>query len=259
LPGLVLVFEDDLLFASRLELGLQANGYRAQFVTQVPDLREALKGAPVLVLANVGSDRIPWPGLVAMAKARRLPPHPRVLGYGPHVDLQPRQGPGAERSGLRQQALDAGCDAIVARSALAKNLASLLARHAWKPDRLACDRPLPAGLRRGIEQFNRREFYACHDTLEEVWIAEPGDIRLMYQGLIQVSVAFYHLRRGNWRGMLKMMARGKGKLLPFLPICQGIDLEALLVGMERFEAALRDRDPGMMAAFDQFPSICMDR
>ncbi|MGK7902131.1 MAG: DUF309 domain-containing protein, partial [Hormoscilla sp.] len=29
---------------------------------------------------------------------------------------------------------------------------------------------LPSAFWQGIEQFNQQEFYACHDTLEALWI-----------------------------------------------------------------------------------------
>jgi predicted metal-dependent hydrolase/CheY-like chemotaxis protein len=245
-PGLVLVLEDDLLFSPRIEMGLQASGYRARFVTQISELNEALKAAPVLILANIGARGLPWPKMVELAQARRLPPHAPVVGYGPHTDLE-----------LRQKALDAGCDAVVARSAVANNMASLLQRHAWKPDLSACDRPLPAGVMQGIEQFNQRQFYQCHDSVELVWVDEPGDVRLMYQGLLQISVAFYHVQQGNWRGMVKMLARGKGKLLPFLPVCQGVDVGRLLADAEQCESVLKKLGPERMAELDPdlFPVI----
>ena len=116
---------------------------------------------------------------------------------------------------------------------------------------------LLAGILEGIRQFNRREFYACHDSIEPVWVDEPGDVRLMYQGLLQTGVAFYHVQGGNWRGTVKMLARGKGKLLPFLPACQGIDLEGLLVEVEQCESVLQDLGPERMEEFDfnLFPRI----
>ena len=243
MPGLVLVLEDDLLFSPRIEMGLKASGYRARFVTHISELNEALKAAPVLILVGVASQRVPWPKMVELAKARRLPPHAPVVGYGPHVDLD-----------LRQKALDAGCDAVVARSAVANNMASLLERYAWQPDLSACDQSLPDGIVQGIEQFNRREFYACHDTIELVWVDEPGDVRLMYQGLLQIAVAFYHVQQDNWRGMVKMLARGKPKLLPFLPGCQGLDLEDLLAEVERSEAALGELGHQGMSTFECFPT-----
>jgi predicted metal-dependent hydrolase len=247
MPGVVLVFEDDVLFSSRVENGLRANGYRARFVTRIEGLGEALKAAPVLVLVSTGSIGVPWRRLVELVKERRPTPRPSVVSYGPHVDLD-----------LRQQALEAGCDAVVARSAIANSLPSLLERYAWRPELSACDESLPAGVQKGIDQFNSRAFYRCHDSIELVWVDEPRDVRLMYQGLLQIAVAFYHVRKGNWRGMVKMMARGKGKLLPFLPSCQGIDLDGLLADLEACETTLRDNGPEMTAEFDQFPTIHLD-
>ena len=158
MPGLVVVLEDDLFFASRVEMGLKAHGYQARFVTNISELGEALKAAPVLILVNVGSQRVPWPKMVELAQARRLPPHAAAVGYGPHVDLE-----------LRQRALEAGCGAVVARSAVASNTASLLERHAWKPALAACDGPLPAGVIQGFEQFNRREFHFSHVARGSIW------------------------------------------------------------------------------------------
>jgi hypothetical protein len=245
--GVVLVLEDDLLFSSRVEAGLRANAYQPRFVTRVDELGEALKAAPVLVLANIGSRTVPWTRLVELIKDRRPVPNPPVVGYGPHVDLE-----------QRERAVGAGCDAVVGRSAIAGNLGSLLDRYAWKPDLSVCDSGIPAGIRKGIDQFNNRAFYRCHDSIELVWVDEPGDIRLMYQGLLQISVAFYHVQKGNKRGAIKMMARGTGKLLPFLPVCQGIDLQGLLADVERCEEALQDLSPEGMAGFEHFPAIQRD-
>jgi hypothetical protein len=171
-------------------------------------------------------------------------PQPAVVGYGPHVDL-----------GLRQRALDAGVDAVVGRSAIVNSFDSLLQRHVWKPDESACDDRLPHGVLTGIEQFNAGLFYECHDSIELEWVAEKGDVRLIYQGLLQISVAFHHVRNGNRRGMVKMMSRGKGKLLPFLPACRGIDLEGLLTDIERCESSMRNLGAEHLREFDQFPTI----
>ena len=88
---------------------------------------------------------------------------------------------------------------------------------------------------------------------------EPGDVRLIYQGLLQIAVAFHHVQNGNARGMRKMLARGKGKLLPFLPVCQGIDLERLLLDVERCEAVLRDLGHDVMTGFHLFPALPVPR
>jgi len=71
-----------------------------------------------------------------------------------------------------------------------------------------CEDAPPPGLLAGIELFNAREFYECHEVLEEIWLAEPERIRTLYQGILQVGVAFYHLGRGNFRGATSLLETG---------------------------------------------------
>src|SRR5262249_20822635 len=46
----------------------------------------------------------------------------------------------------------------------------------------------PAELVRAVEQFNRGEFFECHETLEALWMAEAEPLRRLYQGILQVGV-----------------------------------------------------------------------
>ena len=43
-----------------------------------------------------------------------------------------------------------------------------------------------------IEQFNQQDFYACHDTLEALWMEAIEPDRSFYQGLLQLAVGLYH-------------------------------------------------------------------
>jgi hypothetical protein len=92
----------------------------------------------------------------------------------------------------------------------------------------ACSEPPPAALLEGIEQFNRGDYFEQHETLELLWRAEPRDVRRLYQGILQIGVAFHHLRRLNHHGTVYMLTRGSRYLAPFAPRCQGVDVEALL-------------------------------
>ena len=92
----------------------------------------------------------------------------------------------------------------------------------------ACSEPPPAALLEGIEQFNRGDYFEQHETLELLWRAEPRDVRRMYQGILQIGVAFHHLRRLNHHGTVYMLTRGSRYLAPFVPRCQSVDVEALL-------------------------------
>ncbi len=93
-----------------------------------------------------------------------------------------------------------------------------------------CSRPPSPALLKGIRQFNAGEYYACHETLEELWLAEPGAVRRLYQGILQIGVGLHHLQQGNGRGASLLLARGAQLLRPFAPTCQKIDVSDLLQG-----------------------------
>ena len=71
------------------------------------------------------------------------------------------------------------------------------------------------GLTKGVGEFNSGYFFECHDTLEEVWSGVRGPARDFFQGLIQVSVGFYHFGSGNRGGALTMLERGLKRLAKY--------------------------------------------
>ncbi len=84
-----------------------------------------------------------------------------------------------------------------------------------------------AQLELGVTQFNRGQFFECHDTLEEAWQATRGPARDFLQGLIQVAVGFYHLDAGNLRGSESQFEKGLARLEPYGEGYLGVDLGAL--------------------------------
>ncbi len=56
----------------------------------------------------------------------------------------------------------------------------------------------------GVRLFNRREFFAAHDVLEDLWGETLGEHRDFYQGLIHAAVALFHFEEGNLGGARKM-------------------------------------------------------
>lgn len=49
-----------------------------------------------------------------------------------------------------------------------------------------------------------RDYFECHEVLERHWKENGMGRDTVWVGLIQVAVSFYHYRRGNIRGALKM-------------------------------------------------------
>lgn len=113
-----------------------------------------------------------------------------------------------------------------------------------------CAEPPPPLLRHGIEQFNRGEFFEQHETLEELWRAESRPVRALYQGILQIGVAFHHVRRRNHHGAVYMLTRGAGYLRPLPSRCQGIDVVRLVDQAERALAALQALGPDRIDEFD---------
>src|SRR5262249_8362320 len=68
-------------------------------------------------------------------------------------------------------------------------------------------------LARGIECFNRGEFFAAHELLEDVWRAAPQENKKFFQGLVQVAVAFHHHSTGNFVGMRSVLERAMRNLI----------------------------------------------
>ncbi|MEZ6068381.1 MAG: DUF309 domain-containing protein [Planctomycetaceae bacterium] len=79
-----------------------------------------------------------------------------------------------------------------------------------------------------VELFNRREFFACHDLLEEVWGETLGEDREFYQGLIHAAVSLHHFEGGNLGGARKMAESTLRYLLPYVTRDMSIDLERFL-------------------------------
>jgi predicted metal-dependent hydrolase len=115
---------------------------------------------------------------------------------------------------------------------------------------MSCHEPPPPRLREGIAQFNRGEFFEQHETLELLWRAERRDIRYLYQGILQIGVAFHHLRRLNHHGTVYMLTRGPRYLAPFAPRCQGVDVAALLRDAAAALEAVERLGPARLAQFD---------
>ena len=86
----------------------------------------------------------------------------------------------------------------------------------------------PPGWIQGINEFNTGEYYACHDTLEALWMDAIEPDKKFYQGVLQIAVACYHLHNRNWRGAVTLLGEGVGRLPYYQPVYAGIDVTQLI-------------------------------
>jgi uncharacterized protein len=106
------------------------------------------------------------------------------------------------------------------------------------------------GYRRGLDLFNRAEFFDAHEVLEDVWRAAPSKEKLFLQGLIQLAVGLHHYSTGNLAGARSVMARGRRNLSRYPDVFAGINLANLRHAAERCTESL-DRS----GVLEEFPRI----
>lgn len=113
-------------------------------------------------------------------------------------------------------------------------------------------------LLKGLEEFNAGQYFDCHETLETLWKGLSGDEKTLVQGIIQVSVAYYHWHRGNQKGALRLFDRAIPRIEPYLPTLLGFDLVDLLAALQAERSRLLGWNASASAALPapKAPIIC---
>jgi predicted metal-dependent hydrolase len=266
----IVAFVSDLMFETRIEAVCSQNGYKVSWIEEVSqisppgaydfvpsrqpaehlvgpgaDLIELLsRMQPVLLIFDLTNDRIPWrewiPLLTSAPATRRMP----VIAYGPHVDAEALES--ARALGARE---------AIARSRFVSALPDLIGKHARQVDyaalEKACQEPLSALAVQGLEEFNRGEYFEAHETLEHAWNEDSGPARQLYQGLIQVAVAYLQIERGNYRGAIKMFLRMRQWLDPLPDSCRTVDVAGLRASAMAAHIHLLSLGPARIDEFDR--------
>jgi len=93
--------------------------------------------------------------------------------------------------------------------------------------------------RKGIELFNKGEFFEAHESLEAAWLETGSPERYLYQGILQIGLAYYQISRGNYGGAIKMFKRGQRNLDPLEDSMFGINIGQLREDATAVELELR--------------------
>ena len=196
-----------------------------------------------MVIFDLGNHSIPsleWIAIIASVPATRAVP---ILAYGPHIDNKNLLA--AEK---------AGAHVVVARSKFMKNLGDLLSDSARVIDKSefleTCTDDLPHLAKRGLEEFNRGEYFRAHDSLEQAWMDDQSAGRDLYRAILQVAVAYYQIERGNYNGAAKMFLRMRKWLNPLPDTCRGINILQLRMDTETVHAELLALGPERIENFD---------
>jgi CheY-like chemotaxis protein len=115
----ILAVLEDLMFTVKINESAKRAGMPVEFLKSEHDVIERAKDHPALIIIDLNFQGIDPLGLVTRLKAADETKAVTVIGYVSHVQGE-----------LKQQAQEAGCNAVLARSAFSQNLAQILRRYA---------------------------------------------------------------------------------------------------------------------------------
>jgi predicted metal-dependent hydrolase len=113
----------------------------------------------------------------------------------------------------------------------------------------------------GVAEFNSGDFFACHDTFEDLWMEQRGERRLFLQGLIQSAVGLFHCMSGNARGAYSQLSKAIEKLEGYRPAFEGVSVDSFVDALARLReevaAGLAEDsfqfDPGLVPSIEYRP------
>jgi PleD family two-component response regulator len=118
-PKKVLAVLSDLFFSVKLTDAAKRAGLALEFVKDPKDVLEKAKTQPSLIIFDLNFDAVQPLSLITKLKSSNETKGVSLIGYLSHVQGE-----------LKQQAQEAGCDMVMARSALSTNLPLIFKRHA---------------------------------------------------------------------------------------------------------------------------------
>ena len=115
----VLAVVNDLFFSVKLTEAAKRAGMVLEFVKDSGEVIEKVRTSPSLIVLDLNFDAVQPLEIIRRLKSSPHTKGIRLIGYLSHVQAE-----------LKQQAQEAGCDMVLARSAFSQNLFQLFRRHA---------------------------------------------------------------------------------------------------------------------------------
>ena len=114
----ILAVVSDLFFSVKLTEAAKRSGLALEFVKEPDELLEKAKTRPSLIVFDLNFEAAEPLRLIEELKAKPETKGVSLIGYLSHVQGE-----------LKQQAQEAGCDMVMARSALSQNLPLIFKRY----------------------------------------------------------------------------------------------------------------------------------
>ena len=86
---------------------------------------------------------------------------------------------------------------------------------------------------KGLDAFQKHDFYDAHEYWEDLWSDYRLEDAKFIQGLIQLSVGYFHISNLNINGARGLLNKCKPKLLEFSPEHRGLNVSNILKGVDK--------------------------
>ena len=116
-----------------------------------------------------------------------------------------------------------------------------------------CHGQLPPHAKEGLRLFNAGEYFEAHEALELAWREETGQVRRLYQGILETAVTYLHIQRGNYLGAVKVYDRSMKWLRMWPDVCYGVNVGKLRADLDQVIAEVQRLGPEHIKEFD--PSL----
>jgi PleD family two-component response regulator len=117
-PKRVLAVVSDLFFSVKLAEAAKRAGMALEFVKEPDDVLEKAKDRPQLIVLDLNFEAADPLSLIGTLKGSAETKGISLIGYLSHIQGE-----------LKQQAQEAGCDMVLARSAFSQNMSQIFKRH----------------------------------------------------------------------------------------------------------------------------------
>jgi len=117
-PNRVLAVVNDLFFSVKITDAAKRSGMSLEFVKDEQEVLNKAASRPSLIIFDLNFDAVNPLNLIGALKGNKETKSISLLGYLSHIQGE-----------LKQQAQEAGCDMVLARSAFSQNMSQIFKRH----------------------------------------------------------------------------------------------------------------------------------
>jgi PleD family two-component response regulator len=121
-PKRVLAVVNDLFFSVKLTEAAKRAGLALEFVKDGTQVLDKAKTRPSLIVFDLNFEAVEPLKLISKLKGSSETKGVSLIGYLSHIQAE-----------LKQQAQEAGCDMVLARSAFSQNMPQIFKRHSGLP------------------------------------------------------------------------------------------------------------------------------